>query len=150
LKRKLAYFVSLSFIITDISHLLKHMKNGSNKYFDYKIGVAGAIFMGTIVFCINYFSTTLVIESLTAALKQATYTFIFGGFLMKGCEYIATHIKKRNMAIGLAIVIPTVFTLILTTVMHFLKGTPKPLASVIPTLMIIPATAVWAVRKRKK
>jgi hypothetical protein len=126
------------------------MKNNSNKYFDFKIGLAGAIFMGTIVFCINYFSTNLVIESFTAALKQGAYTFLFGGFLMKGCEYIATHIKKRNWAIAMAIIIPTVLTLILTTVMHFLKGTPKPLASVIPTLMIIPATAVWAIRKRKK
>jgi uncharacterized protein YacL len=126
------------------------MKDTSNKYFDFKIGLAGAIFMGTIVFCINYFSTHLAIESLTAALKQGVYTFIFGGFLMKGCEYIAIRIKKRNLAIALAIIIPTVFTLILTTVMHFLKGTPKPLASVIPTLMIIPATAFWAVKKRNK
>lgn len=126
------------------------MKYISNKFFDYKIGLAGAVFMGTIVFCINYFSTNLVTESFTAALKQGIYTFIFGGFLMKGCEYIAIHIKKRNLAVGMAIFIPTVITLILTSVMHFLKGTPKPLASILPTLMIIPATAVWAMRKRKK
>lgn len=129
--------------------MLKPIKILSDKYFDFKIGVAGALFMGTIVFCINYFSTNLVLESLTASLKQGAYTFLFGGFLMKGCEYIAIIIKKRNLAIAMAIIIPTVVTLILTTVMHFLKGTPKPLASVIPTLMIIPATAVWAVKKRK-
>ncbi|GGG53891.1 hypothetical protein [Bizionia arctica] len=125
------------------------MKFNLNTYFDFKIGIAGALFMGTTVFAINYFSTNLVLESLTAALKQGTYTFLFGGFLMKGCEYIAIHIKKRNFAIVAAVLIPTVTTLILTYGMHLLKGTPKPLASTIPTLMIIPATAVWAIRKRK-
>jgi len=125
------------------------MRDFLNKYFDFKIGIAGALFMGIIVYCINYFSTNLIIESLTAALKQGAYTFFFGGLLMKGCEYIAIHIKKHTLAILSAILIPTVLTLILTYGMHLLKGTPKPLASTIPTLMIIPATAVWAIRKRK-
>jgi hypothetical protein len=38
---------------------------------------------------------------------------------------------------------------LLTYGLHTLKGTPKPLASTLPTLAIIPATAVWALRKRK-
>jgi len=118
------------------------------RFFNFKIGIAGALVMGISVFCINYFSTKLLFESITAALKQSVYTFIFGGFLMKGCEYIAAYFKKNSIAILLAIAIPTIITLLLTYGLHMLKGTPKPLVSTLPTLAIIPATAVWAIRKR--
>jgi hypothetical protein len=125
------------------------MKVELHKYFDFKIGLIGALVMGIAVFCINYFATYLVIESLTASFKQAVYTFFLGGFFMKSCEYIATHIRNYGMAIVLAVCIPSIITLILTFGLHVFKGTPKPLASTIPTLAIIPATFVWAIRKRK-
>lgn len=125
------------------------MKFTLQRFFNFKIGIAGALVMGISVFCINYFSTKFLFDSITAALKQSAYTFIFGGFLMKGCEYIASYFKKNSIAILLAIAIPTFITLSLTYGLHMLKGTPKPLASTLPTLAIIPATAVWAFRKRK-
>ena len=120
------------------------------KFIDYKIGIAGAIVMGGIVFGINYFTTYEIGGSITAAIKQGSYTFLFGGTLMKGCEYIATTIKKRRLAIFASVIIPSVLTLILTYTMHNLKGTPKPLESTIPTLIIIPATAVWGYKKRNQ
>jgi len=126
------------------------MKQYFSRYFDYKIGVAGALVMGIAVFCINFFSTDLITQSLFAALKQGIYTFFFGGFLMKGCEYIATIIVNDLLAILLAILIPSMVTLLLTYSLHLMKGTPKPLESVIPTLAIIPATAVWAIKKRRQ
>jgi hypothetical protein len=124
------------------------MKIKMQRFFNFKIGIAGALIMGISVFCINYFSTKFLFESITAALKQSAYTFIFGGFLIKSCEYIAVYFKKNSIAILLAIAIPTIITLLLTYGLHMLKGTPKPLASTLPTLAIIPATAVWAIRKR--
>jgi hypothetical protein len=69
---------------------------------------------------------------------------------MKGCENLATKIKKRTLAIVAAVVIPSAFTLILTFTLHNFKGTPKPLESTIPTLLIIPATAVWGFKKRNQ
>jgi len=120
------------------------------KFIDYKIGFAGAVVMGGIVFAINYYSTHQMVGSITASLKQGAYTFIFGGTLMKTCEYIATTVKSKTMAIVLSVVIPSVFTLILTFTMHNLKGTPKPLESTIPTTIIIPATIIWGFRKRKQ
>lgn len=122
----------------------------SRKFIDVKIGIAGAIVMGGIVFGINYFSTNEIAGSITAALKQGSYTFLLGGTLMKGCEHLATTIKQRTLAILASVLIPSVFTLILTFSMHNLKGTPKPLESTIPTLIIIPATAVWGFKKRKQ
>jgi len=69
---------------------------------------------------------------------------------MKGCEYLATTIKKRVLAIATSVIIPSALTLILTYTMHNLKGTPKPLESTIPTAIIIPATAIWGFKKRKE
>jgi hypothetical protein len=128
---------------------LQKTAKSARKFFDLKIGIAGAIVMGGIVFGINYFSIHEISGSVTAATKQGAYTFIFGGTLMKGCEYLATTIKKRSLAIAASVVIPSVFTLFLTYGMHNLKGTPKPFASTVPTLIIIPATAVWGLQKRK-
>ena len=139
----------LYFTVKIINDLLKKNKFEMQRFFNFKIGITGALVMGISVFCINYFSTKFLFESITAALKQSAYTFIFGGFLMKGCEYIAAYFKKNSIAVLLAIAIPTIITLLLTYGLHMLKGTPKPLASTLPTLAIIPATAVWAFRKRR-
>ena len=106
--------------------------------------------MGITVFCINYFITYVAFDSMTASIKQASYTFFLGGFFMKGAEYIAIHIKKFNLAIFLAVVYPLKsITLLLTYGMHLFKGTPAPLASTIPTLAIVPATLIWSIKKRK-
>ena len=126
------------------------MKHSLSRYFDFKIGVAGALVMGIAVFCINFFSTDLIIQSLFAALKQGVYTFFFGGSLMKGCEFIATLFKNDLLSVLLAIIIPSMVTLLLTYCLHSMKGTPKPLESIVPTLAIVPATAFWAIKKRRR
>lgn len=118
-------------------------------YIDYRMGIYGAIIMGVIVFFVNYTATDLWGPSATAALKQGSYTFFFGGFIMKFCEYLATKIKHQSLALVAAVLIPTLIALTLTFGLHNLKGTPKPLASTLPTLMIIPATAVVGFKKRK-
>jgi hypothetical protein len=120
------------------------------KFIDVKIAVSGAIVMGGIVFCINYSATHELTGSLTAALKQGTYTFFFGGILMKSCELLATGIQRRKLAILASVFIPSVFTLLLTYGMHSMKGTPKPFESTLPTLIIIPATVVWGYISRKQ
>ena len=128
---------------------LQQFAKFGQKFIDFKIAISGAIVMGGIVFSINYSATHELTGSLTAALKQGSYTFIFGGILMKSCELIAITIQKRKLAILGSMLIPSVFTLLLTFAMHSMKGTPKPFESTLPTLIIIPATLVWGVRKRK-
>ena len=120
------------------------------KFIDLKIAVSGAIVMGGIVFSINYSATHELTGSLTAALKQGTYTFFFGGILMKSCELLATSIQRRTLAIFSSVIIPSVFTLLLTFAMHSMKGTPKPFESTLPTLIIIPTTAIWGFISRNK
>lgn len=127
----------------------KALKFGS-RYIDYKMGIAGSVVMGGLVFCINYFPTHNVWGSITAGAKQGAYTFVFGGILMKGCETIAKGINNKYLAIGMSVLIPSVITLTLTFIMHNLKGTPRPFESTLPTLIIIPATAVWGYMKRRE
>ena len=106
--------------------------------------------MGSAVFGINYFATIEFSGSVTAAIKQAAYTFLFGGIFMKACENLATKIESRKKAIIAAVIIPSAITLLLTFGVHSFKGTPKPLESTLPTLLIIPATVVWSIRKRNQ
>jgi uncharacterized membrane protein YesL len=125
--------------------------NFFKKYVDYKMGIYGAIVMGGIIFGINYHGTDNYCGALTAALKQAVYTFLFGGIIMRMCELLATNIKQKSLALFAASFIPSVISLSLTFAMHSLKGTPKPLASTIPTVFfVIPATIAWGIMKRKK
>jgi len=119
------------------------------RFINYKMGIYGAIFLGFVVFVINFRLTAEWGPSMTASLKQGSYTFLFGGVIMKFCEILAIKIKQQFLAIGLAIILPAVIAVSLTFGLHNLRGTPRPIASTIPTLLIIPATAVVAVKKRK-
>lgn len=125
--------------------------NSTNKYFDYKIGLAGGLVMATVVFFINYNAIGELTGSFTAAIKQGIYTFFFGGSIMKLCEIIAIQVSNKNFALILASLIPSFISLALTFGLHSLKGTPRPIESTIPTaIFVIPSTAVWGYLKRKK
>ncbi len=131
--------------------IIKRTLNFGSKFIDYRMGRYGAIVMATIVFSINYFSTYYLLGSITAALKQGTYTFFFGGVIMKMSENLAVYIKKRTIALIAAVVVPSVVSLSLTFGLHSLKGTPKPFESTIPTaIFVIPSTAVWGFMRRKR
>ena len=122
-----------------------------SRFIDYKMGFMGAGVMGCIVFVINYSGSLNVYGASTAALKQLVYTFLFGGFIMRGCEYLATRIRKRIFALAASVIIPSAVAIGLTYGVHSMKGTPRPLGSTIPTaVLVIPSTAVWGYRKRKQ
>jgi hypothetical protein len=135
----------------------KALDFGSN-YVDYRMGRYGAIVMATIVFLINFLGkkeelgiSEAVLWSTTAALKQGTYTFFFGGVIMKMSERLATEVKRRTLALVLACVVPSLVSLSLTFGVHSLKGTPLPAKSTIPTaIFVIPSTAVWGRMQRKR
>lgn len=115
------------------------------------MGMMGAIVLACIVFGINYLDTLDLAGATTAALKQGTYTFLFGGTIMRGCETLATTIQKKAVALAAATIIPSAVAICLTFGVHSLKGTPMPVASTIPTaVMVFPSTFIWGYRKRKQ
>lgn len=130
--------------------LFRRISDFGGRFIDYKMGLLGAGIMSGLVFGVNYHETQELTGSSTAALKQAAYTFTVGGSIIKSCEYLATRIRDKSLAISSAIILPSALTLTLTYGVHSLKGTPEPEKSTIPTVVIIPATAYWATRKRRQ
>ena len=139
--------------------MVKRLLNYGKRYVDYRMGIIGALVMAIVVFSINYFGRPIPLEyqdhlmfwSGIAALKQGTYTFFFGGVIMKGAERFATEVSKRGLALFLACIVPSLVSITLTFTMHSLKGTPRPLESTIPTLFFVfPSTAVWGYINRKR
>jgi|SRR3989339_149822 len=132
-------------------NLFRKISNFGSKFIDYKMGLIGAGAMGSIVFGINYYDTQELFGSSTAALKQGGYTFLFGGSIMSGCKYLATKIKKEAIALAAAIIIPSAVSIGLTYGVHNTNGTPKPIESTIPTVvLVIPSTAIFGYKKRKQ
>ena len=131
--------------------LKRKVKNYGKKYVDYRMGMAGALVMASIVFSINYYGTGDTLGATTAALKQGTYTFFFGGVITKMSERLSTEIRKKTLALIAACLIPSLVSVTLTFGMHNLKGTPKPLESTIPTaIMVFPSTFTWGFINRKR
>lgn len=129
----------------------KKVVGTGSKFIDYKVGLIGACVMGCIVFVINHYHTQNLLGASTAALKQGSYTLLFGGIIMRGCEYLATRISKRAIALAAAVILPSAISIGLTYGVHSMKGTPKPVESTIPTaILIIPSTAIWGYKKRKE
>jgi hypothetical protein len=122
---------------------------GNNKYFDPKMGLAGGLVMGTIVFFINWDHG--IVLGLTAAAKQATYTFLAGGIMMRITENLAANISSEIFAIVSAVIVPTIIAVTLTYILHSIKGTPETINSTIPTALLAPWGFLWwALRKRKQ
>ena len=122
---------------------------GHNKFFDPKMGLAGAFVMGTIVFFINWDHGIGL--GLFAAGKQATYTFLAGGTMMRITENIAAYFKRDFVSIFLAVLTPTIIAVTLTFLVHSLKGTPEPVNSTIPTMLLAPWGFLWwATQKRRQ
>ena len=119
------------------------------RYFDFKMGVLGGIVLGTIVFIINFDHG--VTFAVIAALKQATYTFLAGGFMLRLTENIATNVDNYYMAIVAAVIVSTTVAVALTYLVHSLRGTPEPFNSTIPTMILAPWSFLWwALRKRRQ
>lgn len=121
----------------------------AGRLINIKMGLAGALIMGSIVWMINmgfgWWPAT------TAAMKQAAYTLLFGGILIKILDTIALKIKDKYTAIATATLLVSFITIILVYLVHSLKGTPRPFESTLPTLIMAPpGFLALAIRKRMK
>jgi hypothetical protein len=115
------------------------------KFVDVSTAWKAALFLGLVVYAINFSHGALA--ALPAALKQAIYTLLVSGLIVRLCENLITKVRPMAVAWPLAILLPSAVAVGLTFVMHSLKGTPEPLYSTLPTLLITPpAFAVWAWR----
>jgi hypothetical protein len=112
------------------------------------MGLIGALFMGAIVFYINSDHGPML--ATIAALKQGIYTFLIGGLILKVLEVIVKEIKQEWLAYACAIAVATLITVSLVYLVHSMKGTPKPFASTMPTIILAPIGFFYAARLKRK
>lgn len=121
------------------------MKATLLKYVDVSTAWKAALFLGLVVYAINFSHGPLA--ALPAALKQAVYTLFASGFIVRLCENLITRVRPMTVAWPLAILVPTAVAVGLTFLVHSLRGTPEPFYSTLPTLLVTPpAFAAWAWR----
>ncbi len=117
--------------------------------FDWRSALIGAALMGTIVALINLRHG--LAPALVAASKQAAYTLFIAGLVLRLCERLAITYAERWWGVALATIAPTIVTIGATTILHHLRGTPEPWASVIPTaVMGPPSFLMWARRAQRR
>ena len=119
-----------------------------SRFIDFPTALAGAVIMGLIVGVVNighgWWPAT------TAALKQAAYTFLFGGMIIRLLYAIVLSIKGKIAAIAVSVVVSSLITIIFVYLLHSLKGTPLPIESTLPTVILAPlGFYVLAWRKKK-
>lgn len=123
---------------------------------DLRGGAAGAALLATSVWLINIFATSPPdwFGASTAALKQGAYTFLVGGVLVRLVTYCAVRPGSTWFAITSATIGPGSLGCLFTYLVHSLKGTPSPLLSTVPTILLtvigIPLIALYKRRQAFK
>ena len=122
------------------------------KSFNFKMGVVGGFCMGIAVFYINYYYKSFELNiSLITSIKQFFYTLLLGGFFIKACEILSLKYKSCFKSLFLAILLPSIDTIILTYCIHLVKGTPDPIISTFPTFLAGPSAYIfWSIKTRWK
>jgi hypothetical protein len=123
-----------------------------DKHIDYPAAVAGAIVLGSIVFVINYDHGWN--NAVLAAGKQAIYTFFAGGYMVRLNERIALALNPAIVAVPAGVLCAGGLAVSLTYLVHSLKGTPEPLNSTVPTMVLallgFTFLGVWARNQAKQ
>jgi hypothetical protein len=120
-----------------------------DKRIDYPAAIAGAVVLGSIVFAINFDHGWN--SALLAAGKQFTYTFFAGGYMVRLNERIALALNPTIVAVPTGMLCAGGLAVTLTYLVHSLKGTPEPLNSTIPTMLLaLLGFTFLGVRARRK
>lgn len=116
--------------------MLISIKRFMDKHINYGMAFAGAAFLGTTVFIINYPHGIAI--ALVAAAKQAAYTFLAAGFITRNSENLSIKLNNRRLSLLMSVTVSTAIAVGLTYVVHSLRGTPEPLNSTVPTMITSP------------
>ena len=127
--------------------IMKKVLHFISKFIDYPSAIAGAVIMGLIVGFIN--RDYGLWPASTAALKQAVYTFLFGGMMIKLLYVLAGRISGLYLSVILSSLIVTVVTVLLVFAVHSMRGTPMPLESTLPTAVLAPFGFAFLAYRRK-
>jgi hypothetical protein len=120
----------------------------SGRLMDFPSAIAGGLIMGVIVFFINF--RYGLWPATTAALKQAAYTFLFGGVIIKLLYGMVHHIPGKISGLVIPVVVTSVLTISLVFLLHSTKGTPLPVHSTLPTVFLAPPGFFFLALRKKR
>jgi len=114
---------------------------------DFVLVMFAATIMASIVYYLN--SNHGYMQASMAALKQALYTLLVGGLILKVLESIIKKINHKVYSIVWGVILSSALTTVLVFIVHSMKGTPEPILSTIPTLVTAPpGLLIVAMKKR--
>tara|TARA_R110000823_G_scaffold47903_9_gene121832 strand:+ start:19117 stop:19578 length:462 start_codon:yes stop_codon:yes gene_type:complete len=113
---------------------LRSIRAFCDRHIDYRGAIVGAVVLGTIVLYVNLDHG--LPSALVAAGKQATYTFFAGGYMVRLNERIALALEPAWFAVLAATLGAGGLAVGLTFLVHSLRGTPEPVNSTLPTLVL--------------
>jgi hypothetical protein len=121
----------------------------TDRFIDFPSAIAGGLIMGVIVFFINIRYGAWA--ATTAALKQAAYTFLFGGVIIRLLYGMVQNIPGKITGLVLPVMVTSILTISLVYLLHSLKGTPLPVQSTLPTVFLAPPGFFFlALRKKRR
>jgi hypothetical protein len=127
--------------------ITKKLLDFFQKFIDFPSAIAGAVIMGVIVGAINFGHGWW--PAATAAMKQAAYTFLFGGMMIKLLYVLAGKIPGKTISVIFSALIVTIITVALVYAVHSMKGTPMPMESTLPTAILAPFGFSFLAYRRK-
>ena len=127
--------------------MLRKTTNFISRFIDFPSAIAGAVIMGVIVGAINFGHGWW--PAATAAMKQAAYTFLFGGMMIKLLYVLAGKIPGKTISVIFSALIVTIITVALVYAVHSMKGTPMPMESTLPTAILAPFGFSFLAYRRK-
>lgn len=116
-------------------HALRRLKAFLDRHIDYRGAIAGALVLGGLVFYINLDHGASA--ALVAAAKQGTYTFFAGGYMVRLNERIALALEPALLAVPAGMLCAGGLAVFLTFLVHSARGTPEPVRSTLPTLVLV-------------
>jgi predicted neutral ceramidase superfamily lipid hydrolase len=119
-----------------------------SKFIDFPSAIAGAVLMGLIVGAINFGHGWW--PAATSAMKQAAYTFLFGGMMIRLLYRIVLAIPGKTTSLIIAVISVSILTIILVYLVHNLRGTPMPFESTLPTVILAPVGFSFLAFRKKK
>ena len=120
----------------------------TGRFIDFPSAIAGGLIMGVIVFFINIRYGAWA--ATTAALKQAAYTFLFGGVIIRLLYGMVQYIPGKVMGLVIPVVVSSVVTISLVYLVHSMKGTPLPVQSTLPTVFLAPPGFFFLALRKKR
>lgn len=82
-------------------------------------------------------------QAIVAALKQAFYTFFFGGACVRISEILSVKIDNKWLGVLIGTIVASCITIGAVYTIHSMKGTPLPFESTLPTIVMAPPGFVF-------